>query len=195
MPISVVTTSREPAWQDAADLIASGQVEDIIRTDTERMDSLVAAWSLHSDRCRRKAEALRIVHQAAPQNLHGFLEELLLNDSAELSVAMWAAKKGDQSRFALNRELAKEGVSPSTLVDIARVLNVVTRVLVRGGSTQKGQVSALPDVRAARRLLARTLGMSPSDVTNLASTAGPDAVLTEMLRSDTARREDPESKP
>jgi len=202
VPIIVVTTSREPAWQDAADLIASGQVEDIIRTDTERMDSLVAAWSLHSDRCRRKAEALRIVHQAAPQNLHGFLEELLLNDSAELSVAMWAAKKGDQSRFALNRELAKEGVSPSTLVDIARVLNVVTRVLVRGGSTQKGQVSALPDVRAARRLLARTLGMSPSDVTNLASTAGPDAVrdltrqaLTEMLRSDTARREDPESKP
>ncbi|MDP1889282.1 MAG: hypothetical protein Q8K55_00205 [Gemmatimonadaceae bacterium] len=174
--IVVVTHSREPAWQSGRTLIASGQVEDIIYMDTERVDALVAAWSLDSDRCRQKVEALRLARESAPENLHVFLEELLLKDTGDLSVGAWAAKKSDGSRFALHRELAKIGVSPSTLVDVARVLNVVTRVLVRGGTRLKGRLAALPDVRAARRLLARTLGMSPSDVTHLAREQGPDAV-------------------
>lgn len=193
VPIVVVATSRESAWQQAAALIASGQVEDVIRVDTERLDALIAAWSLHGDRCRRKVEALRLAHQSAPEGLHRFLEELLLNDSADLSVTAWAAKKNDSSRFALHRELAKKGVSPSTLVDVARVLNVVTRVLVRGGTRLKGRLAALPDVRAARRLLTRTLGMSPSDMTHLAREQGPEAVrdrtrraVGEMLRSGDA---------
>jgi hypothetical protein len=176
VPIIVVTTSREPAWQLGRALIASGQVEDIILTDCERVDSLVAAWSLDRDRCRQKVEALRLAHESAPENLHPFLEELLLHDTADLSVSAWAAKTSEGSRFALHRELAKVGVSPSTLVDVARVLNVVTRVLARGSTRIKGRLAALPDVRAARRLLARTLGMSPSDVTHLAREQGPDAV-------------------
>jgi hypothetical protein len=183
VPIVVVASSREHAWQRAADLIESGQVEDVVRHDTERVEALVAAWSLHSDRCRRKVEALRLAHQSAPESLHEFLEELLLNDSADLSVTAWAAKKSDQSRFALHRELAKKGVSPSTLVDIARVLNVVTRVLVRSRTRLKGRLAALPDVRSARRLLARTLGMSPSDVTHLAQDEGPDAVRDRTRRA------------
>jgi hypothetical protein len=174
--IVVVTNSREPAWQQGRALISSGQIEDLIYTDTERVDALVAAWSLHPDRCRQKVEALRLAHQSAPEGLHALLEELLLNDTADLSVTAWAAKKPDGSRFALHRELAKVGVSPSTLVDVARVLNVVTRVLLRGGTRLKGRLAALPDVRAARRLLARTLGMSPSDVTHLAREEGPEAV-------------------
>jgi hypothetical protein len=111
-------------------------------------------------------------------------------------VGAWAAKKPDGSRFALHRELAKIGVSPSTLVDAARVLNVVTRVLVRGGTRLKGRLAALPDMRAARRLLARTLGMSPSDVTHLAREQGPDAVrdrtrqaVSKMLGGGSADRE------
>lgn len=174
--IVVVTHSREPAWQSGRALIASGQLEDIIFTDTERVDALVAAWSLDSDRCRQKVEALRLARESAPEKLHVFLEELLLKDTGDLSVGAWAAKKSAGSRFALHRELAKIGVSPSTLVDVVRVLNVVTRVLVRGGTRLKGRLAALPDMRAARRLLARTLGMSPRDVTHLAREQGPDAV-------------------
>ncbi len=195
VPIVIVTTSREPAWKCGTALIESGQVEDIIYADTEHLDALVAAWGQHSDRCRRKVEALRLAHQSAPENLHQFLEELLLNDSADLSVNAWAAKKHENSRFALHRELAKMGVSPSTLVDIARVLNVVTRVLVRGGTRLKGRLTALPDVRAARRLLARTLGLSPSDMTHLAREQGPEAVrdrtrkaVSEMLQGDERAR-------
>jgi len=202
VPIVVVASSREPAWRQADQLIASGQVEDIIRLDTERADALVAAWSLHSDRCRRKVDALRLAHESAPECLHAFLEELLLNDSADLSVTAWAAKKGDQSRFALHRELAKKGVAPSTLVDVARVLNVVTRVLVRSGTSIRGRLAALPDLRSARRLLARTLGMSPSDVTHLAQDEGPDAVrdatrraVGEMLRGGEDRRDDAPRRP
>jgi hypothetical protein len=194
-PIVIVTTTREPAWKQRDALISSGQVEDIIYADSERLDALVAAWGLHSDRCRRKVEALRLAHESAPESLHQFLEELLLNDSADLSVSAWAAKKHESSRFALHRELAKVGVAPSTLVDIARVLNVVTRVLTRGGSQLRGRLSALPDVRAARRLLARTLGMSPSDVTHLAREQGPEAVrertrqaVSQMLHEDEQTR-------
>jgi hypothetical protein len=176
VPIIVVTTSREPAWQLGRALIAAGQVEDIILTDCERMDALVAAWSLDRDRCRQKVEALRLAHESAPEILHPFLEDLLLRDTGDLSVTAWAAKTTEGSRFTLHRELAKIGVSPSRLVDVARVLNVVTRVLERGGTRVKGRMAALPDVRAARRLLARTLGMSPSDVTHLARDQGPDAV-------------------
>jgi hypothetical protein len=174
--IVVVTHSREPAWQSGRALVASGQVEDIIYTDTERVDALVAAWSLDSDRCRQKVDALRLARASAPENLHILLEELLLNDTGDLSVGAWAAKKPEGSRFALHRELAKIGVSPSTLVDAARLLSVVTRVLVRGGTRLKGRLSTLPDMRSARRLLMRTLGMSPSDVTHLAREQGPDAV-------------------
>lgn len=197
VPIVVVATSKEPAWQHSAQMIASGQIEDLIRVDAERLDSLIAAWSLHSDRCYRKVEALRMVHECAPESLHQFLEELLLNDSASLSVSAWAAKKSDSSRFALNRELAKKGVSPSTLVDIARVLNVVTRMLVRSGHRMRGRIAALPDVRSARRLLARTLGMTPSDVTLLAKEKGPDAVrdLTKQAVGEMLRRGTNEGPP
>jgi len=189
VPLVVLASSREPAWRDVGALIESGQVEDVIRTDTERMDALIAAWSLHSDRCQRMVAALRLVHECAPEPLHGFLEELLLNDSAELSVSAWAARTTDGSRFTLHRELAKEGVSPSTLVDVARVLNVVTRVLLFGARLH--DALAVSDMRAARRLLARTLGMTPTDVTLLARDQGPQAVrdrtkraVREMLRRD-----------
>ncbi|MBM3908624.1 MAG: hypothetical protein FJ363_11200 [Gemmatimonadetes bacterium] len=176
VPIIVVTTSREPAWHLGRALITSGQVEDIILTDCERVDALVAAWSLDRDRCRQKVEALRLAHESAPEILHPFLEDLLLRDTGDLSVGAWAAKTPEGSRFALHRELSKVGVSPSRLVDVARVLNVVTRVLERGGARAKGRMAALPDVRAARRLLTRTLGMSPSDVTHLAREQGLEAV-------------------
>ncbi len=189
VPIVIVASSREAAWSDAAALIEAGLVEDVIRPDTEGLDALVAAWSLHGDRCRQKAAALRLAHQSVPASLHTFLEDLLLRDSADLTVTAWASRQHDHSRFALHRELAKRGVSPSTLVDVARVLNVVTRVLVRGGTRLKGRLAALPDVRSARRLLARTLGMSPSDMTQLVRDQGPDAVrdrtrqaVGEMLR-------------
>ncbi len=185
----VVTHSREPAWQLGRALIATGQVEDVIYTDVERVDGLVAAWSLDSDRCRQKVEALRLAHQSAPENLHPFLEDLLLNNTGDLSVSAWAAKKPEGSRFALHRELAKIGVAPSTLVDVARVLNVVTRMLVRGGTRLKGRIPALPDVRSARRLLARTLGMSPSDVTHLARDHGADAVRDRTRRAIAAMLE------
>lgn len=132
--IVVVTHSREPAWQSGRALIASGQVEDIIYTDTERVDALVAAWSLDSDRCRQKVEAMRHARESAPENLPVFLEELLLKDTGDLSAGARAARTPDGSRSALHRELAKIGVSPSTLVDMARVLNVVSRILVRGGT-------------------------------------------------------------
>jgi hypothetical protein len=181
--IVVVTHSREPAWQSGRALIASGQVEDIICTDTERVDALVAAWSLDSDRCRQKVEALRLARESAPENLHVVLEELLLKDTGDLSVGAWAAEKPEGSRFALHRELSKIGVSPSTLVDVARVINVVTQVMVRGGTRLKGRLSTLPDVRSARRLLMRTLGMSPRDVTHLVHEQGPDAVRDHTRRA------------
>jgi hypothetical protein len=181
VPLVVLATSRECAWQDAAALIASGQLDDVIRTDTERMDALVAAWSQHSGRCHRMVAALRLVHESAPEPLHGFLEELLLTDCADLSVSSWAARTTDGSRFALHRELAKEGVSPSTLVDVVRVLQVVTRMLVHGAKLNGSR--ALPDMRSARRLLGRTLGMSPSDVTLLAREQGPEAVRDRTRRA------------
>ena len=43
VPIVVVATTREPAWKNATQMIASGQMEDLIRVDAERLDSLVAA--------------------------------------------------------------------------------------------------------------------------------------------------------
>lgn len=58
----------------------------------------------------------------------------------------------------------------------ARVINVVTLGLVRGGMRLSGRLATLPDVRSARRLLMRTLGMSPRDVTHLVQEQGPDAV-------------------
>lgn len=192
-PIVVVTTSREPAWEQANELVSSGQLEDVIRSDTERMDSLVAAWTLHGDRCRRKVEALRMAHESAPERLHPFLEELLLEDSADLSVRSWAERKPEGSRFSLRRELAREGVTPSLLLDVVRVLNAVSRVLQRSRSRLQDHLPTLPDVRSARRILNRTLGMSPSDVTNLAKTEGPDAVrertkraVSDMLRGTDA---------
>ncbi len=181
--IVVVTHSREPAWQSRRALLASGQVEDIICTDTERVDALVAAWSLDSDRCRQKVEALRLARESAPENLHVVLEELLLKDTGDLSVSAWAAKKPEGSRFALHRELSKIGVAPSTLVDVARVINMVAQVLVRGGTRLKERLATLPDVRSARRLLMRTLGMSPSDVTHLVQEQGPDAVRDHTRRA------------
>lgn len=194
-PIVLLATSREPAWTHGQQLIASGQVDDVIRTDAAHLDALIAAWSLQSDRCRRMVEALRLAHESTPGPLHPFLEELLLNDGPDLSVTAWAAAKPDISRFALRRELAREGVNPTVLVDVARMLTVVARVLVRCRERLKGHVTAIPEVRSARRLLARTMGMSPSDVTRLAHQHGPDAVrdrarraVGEMLRVNGDRK-------
>jgi len=194
VPIVVLASSKDPAWANGDELIASGQVDDIIHIDAERMESLIAAWSLHSDRCRRKVEALRLAHQSAPDSLHHFLEQLLLNDSADLSVTAWAAAMPEGSRFTLRRTLQKEGVKPSVLVDAARVLNVVARVLVRGRGRLKGRLSALPDVRSARRLLARTLGITPTEISQIADDeAGAAEVrdrtvkaVGEMLRPEDA---------
>lgn len=189
VPIIVLAASREPAWAPRQPLIASGQVDDVIHTDTERVDALVAAWSLHSDRCRRKVEALRLAHDSTPAPLHQFLEELLLNDSADLSVAAWAASKPDGSRFALRRVLAREGVKPRVLVNVAQMLNFVARVLLSSRGRLTGRLAAFHDARSAQRLLARTMGMTPDDVTVLARQEGPDAVrdrakraVVEMLR-------------
>lgn len=182
-PIIVLATSKEPAWVPRQQLIASGQVDDVIHTDTERMDALVAAWSLHSDRCRRKVEALRLAHDSTPAPLHHFLEELLLNDSADLSVAAWAASKPDASRFALRRTLAREGVQPRALVNVALVLNFVARVLQRSRGRLTGHLAAFHDARSARRLLARTMGMTPDDVTALARRQGADAVRDRAKRA------------
>ncbi|MHB1310785.1 MAG: hypothetical protein ACYC3L_02120 [Gemmatimonadaceae bacterium] len=192
VPIVVLASSKDPAWTGGDELIASGQVDDIIYIDSERVESLIAAWSLHSDRCRRKVEALRLAHESAPDSLHHFLEELLLNDSADLSVTSWAAGLPAGSRFTLRRTLQKEGVKPSALVDAARVLNVVARVLVRGRGRLKGRLAALPDVRSARRLLMRTLGITPREITDIVNDeAGVAEVrdrtvkaVGEMLRSD-----------
>jgi hypothetical protein len=191
-PIVVLASSKDPAWAGGDELIASGQVDDIIHIDSERVESLIAAWSLHSDRCRRKVEALRLAHQSAPDSLHRFLEELLLNDSADLSVTAWAAGLPAGSRFTLRRTLQKEGVKPSVLVDAARVLNVVARVLVRGRGRLKGRLAALPDVRSARRLLMRTLGVTPREISQIAEDEDGAAevrdrtvkAVGEMLRSD-----------
>ena len=182
-PLVVLASSKDPVWCDREKLIASGLVEDIIHTDTEHLDPLVAAWSLRRDRCRPKVEALRLAHQATPQPLHAFLEELLLGDCANLSVASWAATKTDGSRFALRRELAKEGVTPSMLIDVARVLNIVARVLMRTADHQGEPAGTAPDVRSSRRLLARTLRMSPADVTHLAREEGADAVRDRARRA------------
>ncbi len=154
-PIVVLASSREPTWSDRHALIASGHVDDVMHEDTERVDALMAAWSLHSDRCRRKVEALRLAHQSTPAPLHQFLEELLLNDSADLSVAAWAASKPDSSRFQLRRQLAREGIKPTVLVNVARVLNAV----------------------------ARNLGMTPTDVSDLAIRDGDDAVRDRTKRA------------
>lgn len=182
-PIVIVASSREPAWSDRHELIASGQVDDVVHEDTERVDALMAAWSLHSDRCRRKVEALRLAHESTPAPLHEFLEELLLNDSADLSVAAWAASKPDSSRFQLRRQLAREGIKPTVLVDVARVLNAVARVLLRSRNRPKGQLPAFPEVRSARGLLARKLGMTPTDVSDLAIKDGDDAVRARTRRA------------
>lgn len=196
VPIVLLATSREPAWTHGQQLIASGLVDDVIRTDTAHVDALIAAWSLQSDRCRRMVEALRLAHESTPGPLHPFLEELLLHDGADLSVTSWAATKPDSSRFALRRELAREGVNPTVLVNVARVLTVVARMLVRSRDRLGGQATEIPEVRSARRLLARTMGMSPGDVTRLAHQYGPDAVrdrartaVGEMLRGSSGRKQ------
>lgn len=194
VPIVLLAASREPAWTHGQELIASGQVDDVIRPDIGRMDALIAAWCLHGDRCRRKVEALRLAYESAPRPLHPFLEELLLNDGADLSVTAWAATKPDSSRFALRRELARENVSPMVLVNVARMLDLVARLLVRSHDRSSAAAAALPEVQSARRLLARTMGMSPRDVTRLAHQQGPDAVrdrarrtVGEMLREASSR--------
>ena len=194
-PIVVLASSKDPVWRDREKLIDSGLVEDIIHTDTEHLDPLIAAWSLHRDRCRPKVEALRLAHQTTPEPLHAFLEELLLGDSAKLSVAAWAATKSDGSRFALRRELAKEGVTPSMLIDVARVLNIVARVLMRAADHQGEPAGTAPEAGSSRRLLARTLRMSPRDVTHLAREEGADAVrdrarlaVRELLRGSVQAR-------
>jgi hypothetical protein len=155
-PIVVLASSKDPAWADGEALIAAGEVEDIIHIDAERAESLIAAWSLH-----------RLAHQSAPESLHRVLEELLLSDGPELSVTAWAATKPDGSRFTLRRELRKMGVTPSALVAAARVLNVVARMLVGGQERPRGRAVALPEVRAARRLLARTLGVTTREISTL----------------------------
>jgi len=183
VPIIMVASSREPAWRQAAELVASGQLDDALWTDTERVDALLAAWSLHGPACRRKVEALRLAHASVPENLHSFMEDLLLGDPESLTVAAWAARKGDPSRFSLHRELAKKGVAPSTLVEVARMLNIVARTLSRGTSQLDGRMPAMPDARAARRLLSRTLGLTPSDLTDLAREQGPDAIRERVRRA------------
>lgn len=181
-PIIVVASSREPAWRNASELLANGQVDDLLWTDTERVDALLVAWTLHGAACRRKVEALRLAHASVPENLHPFMEDLLLSDPESLTVAAWAARKGDPSRFSLHRELAKKGVAPSTLVEVARMLNIVARTLSRGSAQLEGRMPAMPDARAARRLLARTLGLTPSEMTDLAREQGAD-VVRERVRS------------
>jgi hypothetical protein len=176
VPIVLLATSRDPAWTHGQELLASGQVDDVIRTDADRVDARIAAWCLHSDRCRRLVEALRLAHESTPAPLHPFVEELLLTDDADLSVTSWAAAKPDSSRFALRRELAREGVNPTVLVNVARMLIVVARLLVRSRDRSPGNDLAFPELRSTRRLLARTMGMSPGDVTRLAYQQGPDAV-------------------
>lgn len=195
VPIVLLASSRDPAWTHGQELMASGQVDDVIRTDTDRLDALIAGWSLPSDRGRRMVEALRLAHESTPGPLHPFLEELLLHDDADLSVTSWAATKPDSSRFALRRELARQGVNPTVLVNVARMLSVVARVLVRSRDESAGHAIAFPEVRSARRLLARTMGMSPSDVTRLAHQQGPEAVrdrarraVGELLRGSSGQR-------
>ena len=175
-PMIIVASSREPAWRGANELVASGQVDDVLWTDTERVDALLAAWTLHGAACRRKVEALRLAHASVPEKLHPFMEDLLLGDPESLTVAAWAARKGDPSRFSLHRELAKKGVAPSTLVEVARMLNIVARTLARGTSQIEGRLPPMPDARAARRLLARTLGLTPSEMTDIARQQGAEVV-------------------
>jgi hypothetical protein len=194
-PLVLLASSKEPAWGCGDDLIAAGELDDIIHIDAERVEPLIAAWSLHSDRCRRKVEALRLAHLCAPASLHRFLEELLLTNSADLSVTAWAAIKPDGSRFSLRRELQKEGVKPSVLVDAVRVLNVVARVLVRNRERLSGRLAALPDVRSARRLLLRTLGVTAREISVITKDAAGAAEMRgrtvkavgEMLRPDADR--------
>ena len=192
--IIVLATSREPAWAGRQELIASGQVDDVIRIDLEREEPLVVAWSLHGDRCRRKVEALRLAHESTPVALHHLVEELLLSDTV-LSVSTWAASKPDNSRFTLRRQLAREGINPKVLVDVARVLNAVARVIVGSRSRLPAPAATFPEAGSARRLLWRTMGMTPSGVSALAEKDGPEAVrdrtrraVGEMLRGHDHRR-------
>lgn len=181
-PIIVVASSREPAWRHANEMLSAGQVDDVLWTDTERVDALLVAWTLYGAACRRKVEALRLAHASVPETLHPFMEDLLFSDPESLTVAAWAARKGDPSRFSLHRELAKKGVAPSTLVEVARMLNIVARTLVRGPAPLDARMPAVPDARAARRLLSRTLGLTPSEMTDLARRHGAE-VLRERVRS------------
>lgn len=194
VPIIMVASSREPAWRQAAELVASGQLDDALWTDTERVDALLAAWSLHGPACRRKVEALRLAHASVPEHLHPFMEDLLLGDPESLTVAAWAARKGDPSRFSLHRELAKKGVAPSTLVEVARMLNIVARTLSRSSAPTEGRLPALPDARAARRLLTRTLGLTPSELSDLAREQGADAVRDRVRRAVARMLSGPDSR-
>jgi hypothetical protein len=195
VPIVLLASTREPAWTHGQELKESGQVDDVIHTDADRVDALIAAWSLRGDRSRRMVEALRLAHESTPGPLHPFLEELLLNGGADLSVTSWAAMKPDGSRFALRRALAREGVNPTVLVDVARMLLVISRVLMRVDERSTGHATVFPEVRSARRLLARTMGMSPGEVTRLAHQCGPDSIrdlakraVGEMLRGSSELR-------
>lgn len=185
--IVVLASSRVSAWAQADDMVATGTIDDIIRTDTENVDPLVAAWAEDDAHRHRRVEALRLAHLSAPACLHPLFEELLRYDAATLSVAGWAKRKTAGSRFALRRDLLKTGCTPSSLVDSARTLDAVARVLVHTRACGQGQASALPEVRATRRLLSNALGLCPREAEMLTRGEGDVAAMRQRA-VDVVRR-------
>jgi AraC-like DNA-binding protein len=143
----------------------SGLFDDILFVKPERWQILLLAWVRQPALARQRVAELRLLHSVAPVLLLPVLDLLMLVSEPALSVKKWSAECG-VNRTHLYRDIARTGMTPSGIVDAVRALHSVGPILVNRAIPRHSALD-WSAVRTERRVLARTLGMTRSEIVNV----------------------------
>lgn len=137
-------------------------LDDILFFRVERWRVLLEAWVKQPAHARQRVAELRLLHSCAPAQLLPLLDHLMLVPEPLLSVKKWSAETG-VSRRHLYRQIRLTGMTPSEVLDVVRSMHCVGPILVDRADVPKNGGERFA-VRTERRVLARTLGMSLTEI-------------------------------
>lgn len=160
----------------------SDLLADVLFVRVERWTTLLQAWVKQPARARQLVAELRLLHACAPAWFLLGLDLLMLAPEHSLSVKGWSAAVG-VGRTHLYRDVALTGMTPSEVVDAARILHCLGPSLVeRAAQRSEGRGGGVA-VRTERRLLARTLGMTRAEIMAVGEPGSPEVrnVVAEQL--------------
>jgi hypothetical protein len=146
---------------------------DVLCVRTERWMPLLAMWAGQPNRGRERAEALRLLHAAAPAAALPMIDTLALLPVRSLSVKGWSAALGT-NRTRLFRSVVAAGLKPSEVLDAVRIVFRLGPYLLLRPNTKRHARSSVTG-RTDKRLLARTLGLHHRALES-AGEPGSDAV-------------------